>query len=154
MVPMRYVEPGEEGYDPERTSLVELDGDDLRRVATLTVNKSTNKMADPNNYVVPNGATRDGSVPSKWKDNAKFYEYLKHAPDAKLTGASVRRQFTIKEDWEDGGGWWRQHDQNNRANTEIPESLRFKYHWRRPRRLEERAPVDGHDRRVAPRLRG
>jgi hypothetical protein len=128
MVPMRYVEPGEEGFVHGRTSLVELDGDDLGRMATLTVNKSADKNAQPDNYVVPNGADRHGAVPSKWKDNAKFYEYLVHAPGAKLTGAFIKRQFTITEDWEDGGGWWRQYFRNNLANTEIPENLRFKYH--------------------------
>ena len=126
---MRYVEPGEEGYAPERTSLVELDGDDLgRRMATLTVKRPGEKQSDPDNWVVPNGADRHGAVHSKWKDNAKFYEYLKHAPGAKLTGAAVQRKFTITEDWEDDGGWWRQHDPNNSARTEIPENLRFKYH--------------------------
>ena len=124
---MRYLEPGEEGYDPERTSLVELDGDDLGRMATLTVKRPKNKEADPNNWVVPNGADRDGVVPSKWKDNAKFYEYLKHAPGAKLTGAAVERKFTIRED---DDGWWKQHNPTNSANlkTEIPENLHFKYH--------------------------
>ena len=34
---MRYLEPDDEGYDPKRTLLVELDGDDLGRMATLTV---------------------------------------------------------------------------------------------------------------------
>ncbi len=127
MVPMRYVEPGEEGYDPERTLLVEHDGDDLgRRMATLTVQRPTNKQSDPDNWVVHNGADRDGAVASKWKNNAKFYEYLKHATGANLTGAFVRRKFTITEDWEDGGGWWRQYLHNNSANTEIPENLRFK----------------------------
>ncbi len=125
---MRYVEPGEEGYDPERTLLVELDGDDLgRRMATLTVQRPTKKQSDPDNWVVPNGADRHGAVPSKWKDNAKFYEYLKHALGAKLTGAFVQRMFTITEDWEDGGGWWKQYNHENRK-TEIPENLRFKYH--------------------------
>ena len=127
MVPMRYVEPGEEGYVHGRTSLVELDGDDLGQIATLTVKRPAEKHCDPDNYVVPNGAERDGAVPSKWKDNAKFYEYLEHAPGAKLTGAAVQRKFTIKEDSEDGG-WWKQHDHKNSASTEIPENLRFKYH--------------------------
>jgi hypothetical protein len=27
--------------------------------------------SDPDNYLVPNGASRSGSVPSKWKDNAR-----------------------------------------------------------------------------------
>ena len=64
---------------------------------------------------------------SKWKDNANFYEYLQHAPGAKLTGAAVQRKFTIKEDSEDDG-WWKQHGHNNTASTEIPQNPRFKYH--------------------------
>ena len=104
---------------------MELDGDDLRRMATLTAKRPTNKDADPDNYVIWNGADRDGAVPSKWKNNAKFYEYLKHAPGAKLTGAAVVRQFTIKEE---DDGWWKQHDPTNNAKTVIPENLRFKYH--------------------------
>ncbi len=128
MVPMRYLEPDDEGYVHGRTLLVELDGDDLRRMATLTAKRPTNKDADPDNYVVPNGADRNGAVPSKWKNNAKFYEYLQHAPGAKLTGAAVQRKFTITEDWEDDGGWWKQHFHKNSARTEIPESLPFKYH--------------------------
>ena len=125
MVPMRYLEPGEEGYDPERTLLVELDGDDLgRRMATLTVRRPTEKTSDPDNWVVPNGADCHGAVPSKWKDNAKFYEYLKHAPGAKLTGAAVQRKCIREED----DGWWKQHGHNNTASTEIPRNLRFKYH--------------------------
>ena len=131
MVPMTYLEPLEKGYDhPKRTLLVELHGDDLGRRATLTVKRPKNKgRSDPDNYLAPNGASRSGSVPSKWKDNAKFYEYLQHAPGAnlKLTGAAVQRKFTIKEDSEDDG-WWKQHGHNNTAKTEIPRNLRFKYH--------------------------
>jgi hypothetical protein len=133
MVPMTYLEPLEKGYDPKRTLLVELHGDDLGRMATLTVKRPKNKgRSDPDNYLAPNGASRSGSVPSKWKDNAKFYEYLQHAPGAKLTGAAVQvykvqRKFTIKEDAEDDG-WWKQHGHNNTASTEIPRNLRFKYH--------------------------
>ena len=100
----------------------------LGRMATLTVKRPVEKDSDPDNWVVHNGADRYGAVPSKWKDNAKFYEYLKHATGANLTGAFVRRRFTITEDWEDGGGWWKQHDPKNNAKTEIPENLRFKYH--------------------------
>ena len=122
---MRYVEPDDEGYDPKRTLLVELDGDDLGRMATLIVQRPTAKRSDPDNYVVPNGADRGGAVPSKWKDNAKFYEYLKHAPGAKLNGAFVQRRFAIREE---DGGWWKQHGHNNTASTEIPQNLRFKYH--------------------------
>jgi hypothetical protein len=83
------------------------------------------KRSDPDNYVVPNGADRDGAVPSIWKNNAKFYEYLKHAPGATLNGAFVQRQFTFKDD-DDGG--WKQHNPTNSAKTEIPENLHFKYH--------------------------
>ena len=115
MVPMTYLEPGEEGYVHGRTSLVELDGDDLGRMATLTVNKPTDKTADPRHWVVPNGADRHGAVPSKWKNNAKFYEYLQHAPGAKLTGlgAAVQRKFTIREDLVDDGGWWKDQSGTN-----------------------------------------
>ncbi len=125
---MRYVEPGEEGFVHGRTSLVELDGDDLGRMATLTVQRPTAKTSNPDKWVVHNGADRHGAVPSKWKDNAKFYAYLQHAPGAKLNGATVQRMFTITEDWEYGGGWWEQYDRNPRTRTEIPENLRFKYH--------------------------
>jgi hypothetical protein len=128
MVPMRYLEPGEEGYVHGRTLLVELDGDVLGQIATLTVQRPPKKRDHQDNWVVPNGADCDGDVPSIWKNNAKFYEYLKHATGAKLNGAFVKRQFTIKEDLEDDGGWWKQHNPKNNASTEIPENLRFKYH--------------------------
>jgi hypothetical protein len=87
----------------------------------------SHKRSDPDSYVVPNGADRDGAVPSIWKNNAKFYEspYLKHAPGAKLNGAFVQRQFTIKDD---DDGWWKQHNPTNSAKTEIPENLHFKSH--------------------------
>ncbi len=124
---MRYLEPGEEGYDPERTLLVELHGYDLGQIAKLTAKRPTDKNAVPDNYVVLNGIQDNGAVPSKWKDNAKFYEYLKHATGANLTGAAVRRQFTIKVDSEDER-WWKQHNPLNSAKTEIPQNLRFKYH--------------------------
>ncbi len=64
---MTYLEPLESGYDhPKRTLLVELHGDDLGRMATLTVKRPKNKgHSDPDNYLVPNGASRNGSVPSK-----------------------------------------------------------------------------------------
>ena len=98
---MRYVEPGEEGYNPKRTLLVELDGDDLGQIATLTVKRPAEKHCDPDNYVVPNGAERDGAVPSKWKDNAKFYEYLKHAPGAIVEVDRSRRSTEV---YHQGGG--------------------------------------------------
>ncbi len=55
----------------------------------------------------------------------RVYGHLKHAPGAKLNGAFVQRQFTIKDD---DDGWWKQHNPTNSAKTEIPENLRFKYH--------------------------
>ena len=36
------------------------------------------------------------------------------------------RAFTIKED-EARGGWWKQHNHNNRAQTIVPTHLRFRY---------------------------
>ena len=105
---------------------MEHNGDDPRRIAKLIVKRPENDGRDPNNYVVHNGVNGKGAVSPIWKDNANFFEYLVHAPGATLKGTAVVRQFTIKEEVD--GGWWKQHNDNNSTKTEIPGSLRFKYH--------------------------
>ena len=98
MVPMMYLKPGDEGFDPKCSKLVEHNGDDPRRIAKLTVKRPNSKQspgADPNNYVVHNGVNGKGAVSPIWKDNANFFEYLVHAPGAKV-GVRVRGRFTIK----------------------------------------------------------
>ena len=125
---MMYLQPDEDGFDPECPKLVlHRDDCDPKRIATITAKRPQNGSGnDQRHWAVWNGADKKGVVQSGWEDNAKFFKYLEDAPGATLKGGEiVQRQFTIREA---RGGWWVQHNYNNSATTIIPTRLRFKYH--------------------------
>ena len=130
-----YLQPGEDGFDPDCPKLVLLRGDcDPKRIATIIAKRPNDESYDQRNWVVWNGASKKGSVLSGWEDNAKFFKYLKDAPDATLKGEIVRRSFTIKE--EAKGGWWKQHNPSNvQGQHHHPDSPPLRVPRRRPRRL-------------------
>ena len=125
-VRMMYLQLGEAGFDRDRHKLVlHRDDCDPKRIATIIAKRPQNgKDADQRNWAVWNGASEKGVVQSGWEDNAKFFKYLEDAPGATLKGGEiVQRQFTIREA---RGGWWVQHNYNNKATTIIPTHLRFR----------------------------
>ena len=125
---MMYLQPGEDGFDPECPKLVlHRDDCDPKRIATIIAKRPQNgKDADQRNWAVWNGANHKGDLQSGWEDNAKFFKYLKDAPGATLKGGEVaQRSFSIAE--EARSGWWKQHNPQEKAWTIIPTHLRFRY---------------------------
>ena len=122
---MMYLQPGEDGFDPDCPKLVLLRGDcDPKRIATIIAKRPKDESSDQRSWAVWNGANYKGTLQSGWEDNAKLFKYLEGASDATLKGGEVvRRAFTIKEA---RGGWWVQHNYNKKAITIIPTHLRFR----------------------------
>ena len=122
---MMYLQPDEDGFDPECPKLVlHRDDCDPKRIATIIAKRPKNETANQRNWVVWNGASQTGNLQSGWEDNAKFFKYLEGAPGATLKGGEVvQRAFTIKEA---RSGWWKQHTPQNKAKTIIPPHLRFR----------------------------
>ena len=128
-VPMMYLQPDEDGFDPECPKLVlhRDDCDPIARIATITAKRPNQKSYVARNWVVWNGASQTGVVQPGWEDNAKFFKYLEGAPGATLKGGEIaQRSFTINLKQEPRGGWWVQSNDNKKATTIIPTHLRFR----------------------------
>ena len=126
---MMYLQPDEDGFDPECPKLVlHRDDCDPKRIATITAKRPQNRNGkDQTNsgWAVWNGADKKGDLQLGWEDNAKFFKYLEGAADATLNGGEVvQRAFTIRD--EARSGWWKQHNPSNNSQTIIPTHLRFR----------------------------
>ncbi len=76
------------------------------------------------NWVIYNGASKDGNLQTGWEDNDRFFKYVKGARNRTWKGDGVAREFTIAE--EGKSGVWKQRNYNNSAQTIIPPNIRFR----------------------------